>query len=797
VSSRLARFVIRYRLQVMAIWALLAVLAFPRAAHVDEVLRVEGQTLNDAESKLGMELIRNAFPLPITQFFVVTMRGPVPIDSLSYSAVLDSLTRVAALEPYISQTASYLSTRDTSFLSPNRRTTFFIAAARHDLDRSPTDYVPAFRQAIHATVARINWASAYEVHVTGGPALDYDVRSVSKEDTRVGERKSLPFSAVVLVLAFGALVAAFTPIVIGVLAIVCALGLVHVAGSFYPMSVFVLTIVSMLGLGVGIDYSLLMVTRFREEMNRGRGPREAAERTIDTAGRAVITSGLTVLLGFGALLITPTSETRSVGIGGLLVVSSAVLLSVTLLPGALSLIGRAIDGPRWLARRLAWYHAPTGWERWARWLGHHPWRALILGGVLVTVITWPLTHIKIGLPREGWFPSNTESGDALASLDEIGARGALQPVRIVVQAPEGARIVSSRYVRGLKRLSDSVRTDVHVADVRSVVDLQPGTSILQYTMMYSDLARARARSPQFYASYLSDDGRTTLMDVILADTTSFTGSMDVVRQIRTKVQAGIPGLDSVRVFVAGFQAASVDLQDELLRQFPWVIALVVCATAVMLFVAFQSILVPIKAVVMNVLSVAGAGGILVLVFQHGVGAQIFGLKGPTEAIYVVVPVVVFAVVFGLSMDYEVFLLSRIKEAFDRTGKNDQATMEGLTATASVITSAAAIMIIVFGTFAFSRVLAAQMLGFGLAVAVLLDATLIRMVLVPAFMHIAGSWNWWPGGRKVRRSGESGGSGPRPVATPASEPAPAPAPAPAATPEGPSATPDADATSADA
>jgi RND superfamily putative drug exporter len=182
----------------------------------------------------------------------------------------------------------------------------------------------------------------------------------------------------------------------------------------------------------------------------------------------------------------------------------------------------------------------------------------------------------------------------------------------------------------------------------------------------------------------------------------------------------------------------------------------------------------------------------VLTFQDGIGGQILGLKGPTEAIYVVVPVVVFAVVFGLSMDYEVFLLSRIKEAFDRTGRNDQATMEGLTATASVITSAAAIMMIVFGTFAFSRVLAAQMLGFGLAVAVLLDATLIRMVLVPAFMHIAGTWNWWPGGRRIRRSAEGGGpSGPRPVATPV------PAPAPDAAPASPSATPDVDPTSVDA
>jgi RND superfamily putative drug exporter len=196
----------------------------------------------------------------------------------------------------------------------------------------------------------------------------------------------------------------------------------------------------------------------------------------------------------------------------------------------------------------------------------------------------------------------------------------------------------------------------------------------------------------------------------------------------------------------GFQAASVDLQDELLRRFPLLVTVVLVITAVAMFAAFQSVLVPLKAVVMNCLSVAGAFGFIVLVFQEGVGVGLFGLTGPTEAIYVLVPVLVFAVVFGLSMDYEVFLLARIKEAFDRSGRNSQATMEGLSATASVITSAAAIMIIVFGSFAFSRVIAVKLFGFGLAVAVFLDATLVRMVLVPAFMHIAGQWNWWPGFR---------------------------------------------------
>jgi RND superfamily putative drug exporter len=231
--------------------------------------------------------------------------------------------------------------------------------------------------------------------------------------------------------------------------------------------------------------------------------------------------------------------------------------------------------------------------------------------------------------------------------------------------------------------------------------------------------------------------------------------MDVVRRIRAIRDAGIPGLDGTAIRLAGFQAASVDLQDALLRRFPVLIALVLVITAIAMFVAFQSVLVPLKAVVMNCLSVAAAFGLIVLVFQHGYGAALFRLDGPTEAIYVLVPVLVFAVVFGLSMDYEVFLLARIKEAFDRSGKNSQATMEGLSATASVITSAALIMVIVFGVFSRSRVLAVQLFGFGLAAAVALDATLVRMVLVPAFMHIAGRWNWWPG---IRESGDGGPAG---------------------------------------
>lgn len=738
--------IVRLRVFVIGFWLLAGAVALPGARRVDQVLRVSGSGLRDSESIRADRRIRRGFSQPVADFLAVTVQGPVPITDPGFGLLLDSLAAIAARQSYVTRVVSIRSVADSSLVSRDHRTTFLIAAFAVDTLTPAGERVTAFRDSIHAMHARVAPGNTYEVNVTGGPALDFDVRTVSKLDAERSELRALPLSAAVLILAFGAVVAAALPLLVGVLTITFALALVHMAASFLPMSVFVLNIVSMVGLGVGIDYSLLVVTRFREELNRGLIPREAAERTIATAGAAVVTSGLTVAVGFAALFVIPLDETRSVAIGGLLVVAGAVLLSITFLPAALSILGRSLDFPKWLARRLAWYHAPTTWERWARWLSHHRYRAIAIGVGVFTVLILPLAGIKIGMPRAGWFPSTTESGKGVRALESMGARGVLQPVRVVVQVPEGQRVVSSKYLRGLRRLADSLTADPRVDRVRSVVNIRPGTSLLQYSMLYSDMERARAGSPTFYSAYLSPDNRTTVVDAVLADSTTFTSSMDVVRRIRAIVRSGATGLDTAGVLVGGFAASSVDLQDELLARFPLLIAVILVATSVMLFIAFRSVLVPIKAVVMNCLSVGGAFGLIVLVFQYGVGSRLWGLDGPTEAVYVVVPVLVFATVFGLSMDYEVFLLSRIKESFDRTGKNTQATMEGLSATASTITSAAAIMMIVFGAASFSRVLAVQLMAFGLAVAVFLDATLVRMVLVPAIMHVAGRWNWWPGVR---------------------------------------------------
>ena len=744
------RAIVRWRWTVIAAWAAIGLFAATHAGETVGRLELRGGADEMTEARLADSILTARFSRPISEFFAVTVQAPTPMDEGIGGQLLDSLLATAKAEPWVRGVLSVRTTHDSSFLAHDKRTTFFLVSLSVPHD-SVGRVVQPLRDAFQRVLGHFPDGEAYSVLVTGRAPLDIDIRTVSAEDAHRNERKLIPITLAVLILAFGALVAALLPVVVGILAIAIALTIVGVIAQYTPMSVFVLNMITMIGLGVGIDYSLLVVTRFREELNAGHNNVVAATRTFATAGRAVVTSGMTVVVGFAALLLTPLSETKSVGIAGLAVVTVAVLLSTTLLPALLAVLGRSIDKPRWLAHRLAWYHRPVIWERWARSLSRHPYRAVALGGAAIAILTVPALFLRVGLPSRNWWPTETEAGAGVATLERMGMSGYVQPLRLIIEFPEGTEATSAKALRGLKHLSDSLRADPRIRDVKSLVDLGPGKSVLEYSLLYSEPDTVRAKYPDFLDAYLARDGRTTLMDVIPSDTTSLTTTMDVVRDVRKLVASGhIAQLRGTTTRVGGYVAAAVDFQRLLLARFPLIVALILGVTALMLAFVFKSVLVPIKAVVMNSLSVAATFGIIVLVFQHGFGGQIFGVDGPTSAIYVLVPVIVFAVVFGLSMDYEVFLLMRIKEAFDATGQNTVATREGLSATASVITSAALIMIAVFGAFAFAHILMMQFIGFGLAVAVFLDATLVRMILVPSFMQIAGRWNWWPGVKTGRR-----------------------------------------------
>ena len=310
--------------------------------------------------------------------------------------------------------------------------------------------------------------------------------------------------------------------------------------------------------------------------------------TLRTAGAAVITSGLTVVVGFAALLFTPLIETRSVGLGGLIVVAVAVLLSITLLPALLAIIGRDIDRPKWLARRLAWYHSPQIWEKWARTLARNPARALVYGGVVIAILTLPVGWIRIGLPSRHWWPTGTEAGEGLDALTRMGVAGFVQPMRVLVQVPAGRSAVDATSLRGLMTLSESLRVDPRVREVRSLVNLEPKGSLLGYSVLYSDLEQAHAKYGDFLDAYLSTDHRATLMDVILSDTTSLTTATDVVLRARHLAHASLRGTKGMEITIGGYSAAALDFQEDLLERFPLLVVLILAATAIMLAIAFRS-----------------------------------------------------------------------------------------------------------------------------------------------------------------------------------------------------------------
>src|SRR5437867_3182292 len=440
---------VRWRAGVIAVWTALALLFAPRATHVQQVLALRGGASETTESARASELLKQAFPSPFADYVAIVVHGPVRWTNQRFGVVLDTLKAATERRPYVSQVISVRSIGESTFVSRDRRTTFLIAALTPEFTSEINkSVIPDLRDKIRSALAQAPGADGFEVKLTGFPALDHDVRTISAEDTERGEAQALPLTLVVLVVA-------------------------------------------------------------------------------------------------------PLSDTRSVGVGGLLVVLAAVLLATTFLPALLAVLGRNIDRPRWLARPLARFHAPTGWERWARWLGHRPWRAVAFGGVGIGLLTFPLTRLRLGLPATNWFPPESESGQGLAALRAMGASGAIQPIRVVVQFPEGEAALSGRRQPGLKALTDSLRKDPRVREIRGVASIRPGMSTLQLAIYYSDVEAVHAANTKFFDAYLSADRRITLLDVIPADTVSLAGMMDVARHVRAVVARGVRGLAGAEVGVGG------------------------------------------------------------------------------------------------------------------------------------------------------------------------------------------------------------------------------------------------------
>jgi putative drug exporter of the RND superfamily len=571
-------------------------------------------------------------------------------------------------------------------------------------------------------------------YLAGPSAIFRDMEVVSDQDLRNVEIVTLPIAAVVLLLIFGSLVASATPVLMAPLAVTLSLAIIYFIGHRVDMSIFVLNTASMLGLGVAIDYSLLMVNRFREELALGRDLETAVGHTVEHAGKAILVSAIVVSIGFFGLTLSGVSMLRSLGIGGSLVTILSLIVALTFLPALLGIIGHRVNRfslvPERLTTRGFWHALAWGVMR-------RPVRIILAVVVVVLVIGIPALHLRVGVPGPEILPTSVESRAGNDILNRHLGVANSQPVLVTVVRKPGTPVSTAQTTSFA--VLDRICSSPVVVGVSSVPVPNSPTQIRSCTASLNALQNVSPTQVK-RARAVAATHRVGLISVFLNVNASSRAAEGYVSKMRAQ-----PPIRGYRILIGGQTAGQMDFDNYLYSRFPLIALAVVMTIFFVLLIAFRSLLLPLKAILMNVFSVLAAYGAIVWAFQDGhlAGVLNFTTVGNIDSI---VPVFLFTVLFGVSTDYEVFLLTRVQEEYRRTGDNDASVARGLEVTGRIITSAAVVMIVVFAAFSFARLVVIQEVGFGLAVAVLLDATLIRALLVPATMKLLGRWNWWLPGR---------------------------------------------------
>jgi RND superfamily putative drug exporter len=725
---------------VAAAWLAFAAALIPGALHVEEHLDVAASA-EGSESDLVAKELTGRFGSPFARSVILVATGiPSPAKPRGREA-LSAIVASIAHAPGVRRTVSYLDASDTLFLGEGG-TGAFVVVGLDTLTRRPDTLIAPLRAATTrlSDTLRVRYPEL-SLRWTGEVALNADLRRVSAADARSAERRALPLTLLLLVLAFGSVAAAFLPVASALLAIGITLGAAALVTRVWPLSVLLQNVVTMLGLGLGTDYALLVVSRFREARAAGRDRAEAAEEAARHSGRTIALSALAVGIGFLALLAVPLNELRSIAVGGLLAVGASASFATTALPGILAWNGPGIDRgriPRYAGR------SAERWRRWGGFVSAHPLVVLIVFGIPVGALAFQSTRLRTELPRGDWLPRDMESALALHDLRAMRRGGVVQEINVVLELPPGVPAASDAGWSATGRLTEALARDSVVAAVRSLPSLtRAGSGLLPRAALLA-MVPADIRSV-----FESRDGGAALVQIIPREEVQGADLTSYIRRIRGLDAAAASGLPGTRLRVGGLPAFNADYEDAIGGRFFGIVAAIVGGTLLVLALGFRSLLVPIKAVALNLLSVAAAFGAVVLVFQEGHGASLLGLAGAVGGTFPAIPILVFCTVFGLSMDYEVFLVARVAEARRAGHDEHSAIAEGLARTGAIITSAAAIMVVVFGAFTLGSFLLIKMLGFALAVAVLLDAAVVRVAIGPALLALAGRWNWWPGERRSR------------------------------------------------
>ena len=712
MTERLARISARRPWTTIALWLVLAVVALAIVdRQLDSALTTELgfiSTFSEAESWTARDMLEEAQLAPPLSEAVLVQSETVTVDDPAFRAKVEELTgALIAIGPdVVAGGFNYYLINDERLVSADQRTTIISL----QLAGSIAEATENAEQIIHV-VDEADQQDGFRVFVVGDATIAFENGELSEADLIAGERIGVPIALLILLVLFGALVAALVPIGLAVVSIFITLAIVAVIGNAFGQLVFFVQLwITMIGLAVGIDYSLIAVSRFREEMAKGLSAREAVARTGATANRTVLFSGMTVVIALVGILIIPHTLFFSTALGAILVVIVSVVAALTLLPAVLALLGPRVD-----RLRLPFIRKDSGGggeekQRHGFWefITYRTMRFPVISVVVVAgLMLWASYYyfdINRGFNSVEVFPEDSHTRAGFEVLEEKFSFGYVNPAKIVIDGDLNDPQVQA----GIARLGEAIESDPDL-----------GT----------------------YVPQTSPSGDLGLLLVPVPGAPSGSAAFGAVERLRDDyVPAAFNGVPAT-VLVGGLSAEFLDFNGVVATYTPISFGLILAVSFILLLIVFRSIVIPVKAIIMNLLSVGTAYGLMVVVFQKGIGADLFGFQ-QTETIDVWIPLVLFAVLFGLSMDYHVFMLSRIRERFDQTHNNAESVAYGLRSTAGLITGAALIMVAVFSGFASGDMVVNQQAGFGLAVAVLLDATLVRGILVPASMQLLGNRNWY-------------------------------------------------------
>ncbi|MGN6757565.1 MAG: MMPL family transporter, partial [Thermomicrobiales bacterium] len=653
-------------------------------------------------------------------------------DSAFQQAVTDTTTRVQGVDG-VSSIASYYKTHDNGLLSADKHTTLMVVTLKGTEDDASKKVPKLHDQLPHDNADIV-------AYVTGAPAINHALESTIEEDLTRSERFTIPIIVILLLLVFRTVISAAIPLVLGASSVVTAMALIHLIGSHKDLSIFALSTASMIGLGLGIDFSLIVVSRFREELAAGRDTKSAVAMTLATAGRSITYSGLTVILGMLVLtLMFNLILVRSMSFAIMLVAMTALLAGLTLLPALLGILGRRIDWLPVLPKPKVSRPGHAGfWYRLSHAIMRHPWVWLLVSLALLLALAIPVKDIKLYGATPQVLPDTNEAVVGYNLLSSAFGANTLTPIQLVVETSatkDGVWQTST--LDALGKLQDAIKTDPRVQSVSSVLTLAPDTP---HDQLHSTIT-GNQNLAGAVTQYVNGDGTTAVINVVPKTDQFHTDHQQLVRDLRSTIVPGVTEMHPFTVQIGGQAANFVDLRDTIYDRFPFLVAAVLGLTFLLLMMFFQSLALPLKAILMNLASIMATYGVLVLVFVHGIGIQVYGVDA-IGALSVVTPVILFVILFGLSTDYEVFMLSRVKEFYHHTGNNEEAVATGLETTARVITAAGLILIGTFGSFSLARVISLKETGLGLAVGVLLDSTIVRIIMVPATMRLMGNANWY-------------------------------------------------------